>query len=254
MFLKPNGASGMFVITFTNPKGGTGKTTAALLLAEVVHLAGGRVAILDCDPNHNIVQWAEERGEEGRAVPFNIIPRPRIEDMGEVIEAQEATCDYLMIDLEGTADEITTFATMASDLVVVPLQPTMMETRQAARAVKLVRQNARTLRREIPAFILFTRIKPAVRARDEMQMRGMIGEGGATVLSVELMDRSAFGAMFSEAMMLNELVAEAEGRAEGMSPSARERTLRPFHGAAENAKAYAGAVLDQLRERVADAA
>ena len=244
----------MFVITFTNPKGGTGKTTAALLLAEEIHRAGGRVAILDCDPNHNIVQWADERREEGRDVPFTVVPRPRIEDMGDVIEAQEASCDYLLIDLEGTADEITTFATMASDLVVVPLQPTMMETRQAARAVKLVRQNARTLRREIPALILFTRIKPAVRARDEMRMRAMIEEGGATTLVVELMDRSAFGAMFSEAMLLSELVTEAEGRAERLSQSGKDRALRPFRGAAENAKAYADAVLDQLRERLAHAA
>ena len=244
----------MFVITFTNPKGGTGKTTAALLLAEEIHRAGGRVAILDCDPNHNIVQWADERREEGRDVPFTVVPRPRIEDMGDVIEAQEASCDYLLIDLEGTADEITTFATMASDLVVVPLQPTMMETRQAARAVKLVRQNARTLRREIPALILFTRIKPAVRARDEMRMRAMIEEGGATTLAVELMDRSAFGAMFSEAMLLSELVVEAEGRAGRLSQSGKERVLRPLRGAAENAKAYADAVLDQLRERLAHAA
>ena len=44
----------MFVITFANPKGGSGKTTSAMLLAEQIALSGGRVAILDLDPNANL--------------------------------------------------------------------------------------------------------------------------------------------------------------------------------------------------------
>ena len=43
----------MYVITFANPKGGSGKTTSAMLLAEQIALSGGRVAILDLDPNAN---------------------------------------------------------------------------------------------------------------------------------------------------------------------------------------------------------
>ena len=45
----------MYVITFANPKGGSGKTTSAMLLAEQIALSGGRVAILDLDPNANIL-------------------------------------------------------------------------------------------------------------------------------------------------------------------------------------------------------
>ena len=47
----------MYVITFANPKGGSGKTTSAMLLAEQIALSGGRVAILDLDPNANILGW-----------------------------------------------------------------------------------------------------------------------------------------------------------------------------------------------------
>ena len=56
----------MFVITFANPKGGSGKTTSAMLLAEQIALSGGRVAILDLDPNANILAWARGREEAGR--------------------------------------------------------------------------------------------------------------------------------------------------------------------------------------------
>ncbi|WP_084212684.1 ParA family protein [Thalassobacter sp. 16PALIMAR09] len=48
----------MKVLTFANPKGGSGKTTSAMLLAEQIAISGGRVAILDLDPNANIFAWA----------------------------------------------------------------------------------------------------------------------------------------------------------------------------------------------------
>lgn len=54
----------MYVITFANPKGGSGKTTSAMLLAEQIALSGGRVAILDLDPNANILGWARGRRQE----------------------------------------------------------------------------------------------------------------------------------------------------------------------------------------------
>ena len=47
----------MYVITFANPKGGSGKTTSAMLLAEQIAISGGRVSILDLDPNANILAW-----------------------------------------------------------------------------------------------------------------------------------------------------------------------------------------------------
>jgi chromosome partitioning protein len=40
----------MPVIAFANPKGGAGKTTAALLLASELTTRGARVTIIDADP------------------------------------------------------------------------------------------------------------------------------------------------------------------------------------------------------------
>jgi len=41
----------MPVISFANPKGGTGKSTSALILALELAHRGGKVALIDCDPN-----------------------------------------------------------------------------------------------------------------------------------------------------------------------------------------------------------
>ncbi len=48
----------MPTIVFVSPKGGVGKTTAALLLS--LELAAARaVTVIDADPNHPIAAWGK---------------------------------------------------------------------------------------------------------------------------------------------------------------------------------------------------
>ena len=123
----------MFVITFANPKGGSGKTTAALLLTEQLARASDRVAILDCGPNRNIDMWAEERAERGQATPFATLSRPPAGKLPDLV--RHSDFDFLVIDLEGTADALVVDALSVSDLCIVPFEPTPMEARQAGRAI-----------------------------------------------------------------------------------------------------------------------
>ena len=136
----------MYVITFANPKGGSGKTTSAMLLAEQIAISGGRVAILDLDPNANILAWAQTREAEGRDVPFTVHARPQAEETVELIDSLSDEADYLIIDLEGSKDQIVTFALSRTDLCIIPLDGSPMEARQAAQAVRLVQTTANMIR------------------------------------------------------------------------------------------------------------
>ena len=56
----------MPTIAFISPKGGVGKTTAALLLAcEIAR--GTQVTVIDADPNHPIAGWGK-----GTNLPENL--------------------------------------------------------------------------------------------------------------------------------------------------------------------------------------
>ena len=59
----------VYVIAFANPKGGSGKTTSAMLLAEQISIGGGRVAILDLDPNANILAWSHRAKKRAGRFP-----------------------------------------------------------------------------------------------------------------------------------------------------------------------------------------
>ena len=133
----------MYIISFANPKGGSGKTTSAMLLAEQIALSGGKVAILDLDPNANILAWAQNRLAVGLHVPFSVHGRPHQADQTvELIDKLAAEAEYLIIDLEGSKDQIITFALARTDLCIIPLDGSPMEARQAAAAVKLVQTTA----------------------------------------------------------------------------------------------------------------
>jgi chromosome partitioning protein len=242
----------MYVITFANPKGGSGKTTSAMLLAEQIANAGGKVTILDCDPNQNIVLWAKLRSKEGRAVPFNILPVPREDTFLDTVEAQKGKTDYLIIDLEGTASQMVTFATSQSDLVLIPLEPTPMETRQAARAVQLVQSTGRMVNRKISFALLFTRVNAAFPTNDEKDVRKSSENNDIPVLPTALVRRAPFTRIFREGALLAELRADAVADGQGATKSAQERALKPIDGAIQNAQEFAQEVMNCLeRQEVA---
>jgi chromosome partitioning protein len=52
------------IITFCNGKGGSGKTTVAVLLAQALAEAGRRVALRDLDPQGTATAWIREAGSK----------------------------------------------------------------------------------------------------------------------------------------------------------------------------------------------
>ena len=244
----------MFTITFANPKGGSSKTTSAMILAEQILHAGATVAIFDCDPNQNILQWAKQRQEEGRGVPF-VIHAPT--DEGSFLDTYDAingTVDYLIIDLEGTASTLVTYAVSRADLVVIPFEPTPMEARQAARAVQLVRQTGRAMNnRTIPHALVLTRVNAAFQTSEEKDIRKEMVGAKMPVLDTGIVRRAAYTRIFRDGFLLSELLEQGRDEVKNKTASQQERILNPLETAIENAKAFTQEVVNQLAQQEAAA-
>ena len=52
----------MAVVSVCSTKGGVGKTTLVICLADAVARQGGSVAIIDADPNGHVAAWRERAG------------------------------------------------------------------------------------------------------------------------------------------------------------------------------------------------
>ena len=242
----------MYVITFANPKGGSGKTTSAMLLAEQIAISGGRVAVLDLDPNANILAWAQARRAQGREVPFAVHTRPQAEETVELIDSIGEEADYLIVDLEGSKDQIVTFALSRTDLCVIPLDGSPMEARQAAAAVKLVQTTASMIRAPIAYTLLFTRTNAAFQSTDERDVRAEMSASNIAALSVRVAKRAPYTRIFRDGVLLSELPDIVEKEMEGKTASVTEKAMKQVASAIENARDYAQAVIETLtQERAA---
>lgn len=220
----------MPVIAFANPKGGAGKTTAALLLASELAAKGGRVIIIDADPEQWITQWgALPRTPDTIEIIGNITE----EGIVDAIEAAAARTQFVIIDLEGTASLMVANAIGMSDLVVIPTQGGSMDAKGAAKMIRLIHNQERMVRRKIPHGVLMTRTSAAFASRSLRNVREQLRQADIMVFGVPIVERAAYRDIFDYGGLLRNL------------PPAQVSNLEK---ACDNAGSYMNEILTALRK------
>lgn len=192
----------MPVIAFANPKGGAGKTTAALLLASELTSRGAAVTIIDADPERWLTQWGRLPGRPARLA---IVSEVTEESIVDVIEAAQAQSQFVIVDLEGTASLMVANAVGMSDLVVIPTQGGAMDARGAAKMIRLIRNQERLARRPIAHGVLLTRTSAAVTSRAMKNVREQLDRAGIAVFLTPIVERAAFRDIFDYGGLLADL-------------------------------------------------
>lgn len=179
----------MPVISFANPKGGAGKTTSALLLAGELAARGASVAIVDADPERWISQWA---ALPGKPANLSIIGDVTEDSIVDTVEEASSTYQFVIIDLEGTASLMVANAIGMSDLVIIPTQGASMDAKGASKTIKLIRNQSRLAKREIPYAVLLTRVSAAVASRSLKNVREQLDSAGIEVMEASIVERAAY--------------------------------------------------------------
>jgi chromosome partitioning protein len=115
----------MAIIAIAGRKGGVGKSTIAGNLAAEFAAMKQRVRVLDADPQHSLVAWAEQGdGMLARAVE-------KVEGGDGTLRARvrEAVkdADIVLIDTPPGAPDIAYEAAMAADLMLLPCGPSPLD-------------------------------------------------------------------------------------------------------------------------------
>jgi chromosome partitioning protein len=212
----------MPVITLSSPKGGAGKTTAATVLATELAERGARVTIIDADPNKNVVDWAKLPG-----LPPNItvIGDVTEETIVDIIEDAASKTPFVVVDLEGTASLMVSYAISMSDFVVIPLQGSQLDAKQAARQIKLIKAQERIANRAIPYAVLFTRSNPAIQPKTQRHIEERFLELQVPIMATRLYDREPFRALFSFGGSLSSLNDKGMSNLPAALTNAREFTV-----------------------------
>lgn len=125
----------MPVLALLNQKGGCGKTTLSIHIASAL-AAEGRVLLIDADPQHSALDWAAQAEDAGT---FSItgLPKPIIH---REISRLGKGFDWVIIDGAPRVNELARSAIAASDLVIIPVQPSPFDVWAAKDIVDIVRE------------------------------------------------------------------------------------------------------------------
>lgn len=140
-----------FVISLLNQKGGAGKTTNAINLARGLQLLGHSVTLLDSDRQGSARKWKMQDGDE--FIPVCAIDTPTIHKSISAI----SSVDVIVIDGAPTLEDMSASAIKASDLVIIPVQPSPLDVWATAGLVDMVKQRIEITDEKLKAAFLISR-------------------------------------------------------------------------------------------------
>ena len=115
-------------IMLLNTKGGSGKSMLATTLASYYAGQGKKVALADLDPQGSSIAWLESRSEDESAITG-------IQAWNGSLRTPRAT-EYLILDTPaGGFGKLLTAMVRRADTVIVPVQPSPVDMRAAARFI-----------------------------------------------------------------------------------------------------------------------
>lgn len=139
----------MKIISFLNPKGGSGKTTAVINVATALTKQGYHLAVVDTDPQMSLTNWSRAGNST-----FDVYTAASEKDVYS-IRKDLSNYQMVVVDGAGSLSVITSAAVMVSDLVIIPVTPSPLDF-SAAGSVTAVLE-AQEYNRKVEARFLITR-------------------------------------------------------------------------------------------------
>ncbi|WP_292294974.1 ParA family protein [Marivita sp.] len=190
----------MPVISFASSKGGAGKTTSAIILGTEL-AEGTSVIMIDADPAQRLKRWASLAPLQASV---QVISSGGERSIQSEIDEAKSKAAFVIIDLEGSASRLTSFAISESDFVIIPSGEEQQDADAAIDTLAEIVMESRARRKTIPAAILLARTSAAVKSRLEKHIHAELKRAGR-VFDTELHRRTAFSSLHNAGGGLRQL-------------------------------------------------
>jgi chromosome partitioning protein len=188
------------IVSFLNQKGGVGKTTLAVHTAAGLALRGHRVLLVDADPQASALDWAASREADPL---FPVIGLPT-KTLHKEIPAHILHYDIIVIDGPPRVNEVARSAILASDVVLIPVQPSPYDVWAAREIVTLLEEASVFKENQKTSFVINRKIVNTAIGRD---VTGALAGYPVPVFQAAICQRVAFAESAAQGLVVMELDA-----------------------------------------------
>ena len=169
-------------LTVANLKGGAGKTTTAVYLANALAVSG-RTLLIDADPQGSALSWSETAGD----FPLPVVAAP-VKDLNRRVAPLAEGYAHVVIDTPPGELAITRSAMLAADTVLIPIPPSVMDLDRLRPTLEVLAEIESMHAPQV--FCVLTRVRKGTRS--SRAAREVLMELGLHVLTAEVSLRESY--------------------------------------------------------------
>ncbi len=184
----------MKVITAYSHKGGTGKTTALMMLASAIQAKGQTAFLVDCDPHQSFAAYQAHSGDrwaDGFDVAYMHYEATSLVDLETaLVEAEDSgKYDYCLLNLAGVDHPFNQSCLRYAELTLLPFAPSALDLMELPGALEIIKDLAET--GEVGAArVVLTKMKAKMDAAQKSYIETALK--GFPMLETEIKDNSIF--------------------------------------------------------------
>jgi chromosome partitioning protein len=187
------------IISVLNQKGGVGKTTLATNISAGLAAQGEKVLLVDADPQHSALDWGAKRES---APPFTLMGLPTAVLHRDLPPLIGNPYTVIVIDGPGKLTDVPRSAIMASNVVLIPVQPSPYDVWSSVDIVTILKE-ARSFGAEVKAaFVVTRKIPNTVLGREVTEA---LAEHDLPVFTTQIQQRICYAESAGEGLSVVEM-------------------------------------------------